>query len=77
MKMLESYINSLTDMEWLEFVFESAAIVSLPSAVCIDWAVTSIRDNRKRIGLAWKSAMHVLKTGSIAPRVIRSTPHQA
>ena len=60
--MFESYINSLTDTEWLEFVFESAA---------------SIRDNRKRIGLAWKSAMHVLKTGSIAPRVIKSTPHQA
>ena len=47
--MFESYINSLTDTEWLEFVFESAAIVSLPSAVCIDWAVTSIRDNRQRI----------------------------
>lgn len=75
--MFASYIDSLTDTEWLGFVLEAAVAISLPSAVLIDWIVASIRDNHKRMRLAWRIAKHVMTTGSVKPRLVSSRPHQA
>lgn len=76
-KMLASYLDSLSDTDWLATIIQITLVVSVPGGIAISEAGTYVIRHHDRIRAAWRMAWHILKTGGPSPRVIRSAPHQA